>query len=355
MSSRKSSISSLAFCITIAFFLVIVNSVSINGIDPSKTALAQQPQPQANLTSVEQQQLMDGISFEIDNVTFSHHTASVNGIQLHYVIGGHGDPVVLLHGWPETWYAWHKVMPALAKNYTVIVPDLRGLVDSAKPPPGYDGKTVAEDIHQLVTQLGFKSIFLVGHDIGVFVAYPYAAAHPTEVKGLAVWEAPVPGFFVPGRPPLWWVLFHQTPDVPEALVQGKEMTYLSWFYQHLAYDPAAITQEAINEYVSHYSAPGGMRAGFEYYRAIPQDAIQNQNYSKTNLTMPVLTLQGGYIPVFGGNITMSTIEYGMKQLAQNVTAITVPNSGHFIAEEQPDVVVKLLNNFFSGNSTTSSG
>jgi pimeloyl-ACP methyl ester carboxylesterase len=245
MSSRKRSISSLAFCITIAFFLVIANSASINGIDPSRTALAQQPQPQANLTSVEQQQLMDGISFEIDNVTFSHHTASVNGIQLHYVIGGHGDPVVLLHGWPETWYAWHKVMPALAKNHTVIVPDLRGLGDSSKPPTGYDGKTVAEDIHQLVTQLGFKSIFLVGHDIGVFVAYPYAAAHPTEVKGLAVWEAPDPGFFVPGRSPLWWVLFHQIPDVPEALVQGKEMTYLSWFYQHLAYDPAAITQEAI--------------------------------------------------------------------------------------------------------------
>ena len=149
----------------------------------------------------------------------------------------------MLNGWPETWYAWHKVMPALAKNYTVIAPDLRGLGDSSKPPTGYDGKTVAEDIHQLVTQLGFKSIFLVGHDIGVFVAYPYSAAHPTEVKGLAVWEAPVPGFFVPGRPPLWWVLFHQTPDVPEALVQGKEMTYLSWFYQHLAYDPAALTQE----------------------------------------------------------------------------------------------------------------
>ncbi len=102
----------------------------------------------------------------MDNMTFSHHTASVNGIQLHYVIGGHGDPVVLLHGWPETWYAWHHVMPALAKNYTVIAPDLRGLGDSSKPPTGYDGKTVAEDIHQLVTQLGFKTIFLVGHDMG---------------------------------------------------------------------------------------------------------------------------------------------------------------------------------------------
>jgi pimeloyl-ACP methyl ester carboxylesterase len=347
---KTSSLSRLTFSIIIALLLIITTvSMNGNGLISSRTVLAQQKQPQGNLTSVELQQLMNGTSFEIDNVTFSHHTTSVNGIQLHYVIGGEGEPVVLLHGWPETWYAWHKVMPALAKNYTVIAPDLRGLGDSSKPLTGYDGKTVAEDIHQLVTQLGFKSIFLVGHDIGVFVAYPYAAAHPTEVKGLALWEAPVPGFFVPGRPPLWWVLFHQTPDVPEALVQGKEMTYLSWFYQHLAYDPAALTQEAINEYVSHYSAPGGMRAGFEYYRAIPQDAMQNQNYSKTNLTMPVLTLQGGYIPVFGGNITMSTIEYGMRQLAENVTSITVPNSGHWIAEEQPNAVVKLLNNFFSGN------
>jgi pimeloyl-ACP methyl ester carboxylesterase len=319
----------------------------------TQTLLAQQ-QPRANLTSTAQRLLQEGNSFEIDNVTFSHHTANVNGIQLHYVMGGHGDPIVLLHGWPETWYAWHKVMPALAKNYTVIAPDLRGLGDSSKPLTGYDGKTVAEDIHQLVTQLGFKSIYLVGHDIGVFVAYPYAAAHPTEVKGLAVWEAPIPGFSIPGRPPLWWVLFHQTPDVPETLVQGRELPYLSWFYQHLAYDPAAITQEAINEYISHYSVPGGMRAGFEYYRALPQDAMQNQNYSKTNLTMPVLTLQGGYIPVFGGNITMSSIEYGMMQLAQNVTGITVPNSGHWIAEEQPVFLAKLLNTFFSGNATKTS-
>jgi pimeloyl-ACP methyl ester carboxylesterase len=131
------------------------------------------------------------------------------------------------------------------------------------------------------------------------------------------------------------------------------MEYLSWFYQNLAYNPAAITQADINKYVSHYSAPGGMHAGFEYYRAMPQDAIQNENYSKTNLTMPVLALGAGYIPTFGGNANTAA-EYGMKLLAQNVTGITVPNSGHFIPEEQPDVVVKLLNNFFSGNSTTSS-
>src|SRR5918994_149619 len=124
----NSILHSSLFCIVAVLFLVVVTSVSINGIglNSSKTALAQQLQPQTNLTTVEQQQLMDGISFEIDNVTFSHHMATVNGIQLHYVMGGKGDPVVLLHGWPQTWYEWRHVMPALAKNYTVIVPDLRG-------------------------------------------------------------------------------------------------------------------------------------------------------------------------------------------------------------------------------------
>jgi pimeloyl-ACP methyl ester carboxylesterase len=299
-------------------------------------------------TAMAQQQLT-GNSFELGNVTFSDHTAAVNGIQIHYVIGGKGDPLVLLHGWPETWYAWRHVMPALAKNYTVIAPDLRGLGDSSKPITGYDGKTVAEDIHQLIGKLGFKTIFLVGHDIGTQVAYSYAAAHPTQVKKLAVMELTIPGFAPPGRMPLWWATFHQTPDIPEALVEGKEIMYLSWFYHNLANNPAAITQADINEYVSHYSAPGGMRAGFEHYRAFPRDAIQNQNYSKTKLTMPVLAVGGGYIPVLGGKITMPSIIYGMKILAQNVQGITVPNSGHYIPEEQPDFVIKLLNNFFSGN------
>ena len=336
----------------VLIFLIVTLTISLIGIGLTKvqigTAQQQQQQPQVNLTSTEQQHL-NGISFQIDNVTFSHHTATVNGIQLHYVMGGKGDPVVLLHGWPETWYSWHRVMPDLAKNYTVIVPDLRGLGDSSKPPTGYDGKTVAEDIHQLVGKLGFKTIFLVGHDIGTQVAYSYAAAHPTEVKKLAVMELTIPGFVPAGRMPLWWVVFHQTPDVPEALVQGKEMLYLSWFYHNLANNPAAITQEDINEYVSHYSAPGGMHAGFEHYRAFPQDAIQNQNYSKTKLTMPVLALGGGYIPIFGGNITMPTVIYGMKVLAQNITGITVPNSGHFIPEEQPQFLTDQLLKFF-GNA-----
>ena len=327
------------FLAILVITVIIISSLSLN---KNQYAIAEQhKQPPFN----------EDLSFDIDNVTFSHHTASVNGIQLHYVIGGKGDPIVLLHGWPETWFEWRHIMPALAKNYNVIAPDLRGLGDSSKPLTGYDGKTVAEDIHQLVTQLGFKTIFLVGHDIGTQVAYSYAAAHPMEVNRLVVMDLTIPGFEPPGMMPIWWRSFHETPDIPEALVQGKEMMYLSWFYRNLAYNPSAITQSDINEFVSHYSSPGGMRAGFEYYRAFSEDAIQNMNYSKTKLTMPVLALGAGYIPTFGGNITMPSIVYGMQQLAQNITSVTVPNSGHWIPEERPDFVIKMLNNFFAGNST----
>src|SRR5215208_7111232 len=217
----------------ITFLLIgIIIATSISFVFPivlnqNHTAMAQQ-QMQANQTftpsAEEQQQLLEGISFQLDDVTFTHRMATVNnGTQIHYVIGGQGDPVVLLHGWPETWYAWRNIMPALAQNYTVIAPDLRGLGDSSKPPAGYDGKTVAEDIHQLVTQLGFNTIFLVGHDIGTWVAYPYAAEHPTEVERLVAMDVTIPGFAPPGATPRWWFFFHQTPDVPETLVQGKEM------------------------------------------------------------------------------------------------------------------------------------
>ena len=134
--------------------------------------------PVSNQTAFDVENPVEDLSFEMDNVTFSHHTASINGIQMHYVIGGQGDPVVLLHGWPQTWYEWHKVMPTLAKNYTVIAPDLRGLGDSSKPLTGYDGNTTAEDLYQLLSHLDLKQkINLVGHDIGVQTAY--SCSHPS--------------------------------------------------------------------------------------------------------------------------------------------------------------------------------
>jgi pimeloyl-ACP methyl ester carboxylesterase len=363
MSSKRNSIVNSLHSIIIAVFLFIATSISVIGIvsNQPQITMAQQQQPQVvNQTSsiLKQQPNLLGVSFDIDNVTFSHHMASVNGIQLHYVIGGHGHPIVLLHGWPQTWYEWRHVMPALAKNHTVIVPDLRGLGDSSKPLTGYDSKTTAEDIHQLVSQLGFKQIFLVGHDVGAQTAYSYAAAHPNNVSKLVIMDFTFPGYMPPpGSTGRWWVSFHQTPDIPEALVQGKEKEYLSWFYKGLAYNPSAITQADIDEFVSHYSAPGGMRAGFEYYRAFPQDAKDNKELAATaKLTMPVLVLSGDIYPALGGDLPGSSTLNSIQALAlsTNVHGIIVPLSGHWIPEEQPQFVIKQLANVFGKNTTNTS-
>jgi pimeloyl-ACP methyl ester carboxylesterase len=344
--------------IAIASCIILLEEIAGNN-----AAMAQQQQLPSQFnqtTSVPtQQQHLEGISFQIDNVTFSHHMASVNGIQIHYVMGGQGEPIVLLHGWPQTWYEWRHVMPALAKNnYTVIAPDLRGLGDSSKPVTGYDGNTTAEDIYQLVSQLGFNKIFLVGHDIGSQTAYSYAAAHPNNVSKLVISEYHLPGVLPEEQEqeleaPLWWFGFHQTPDIPEALTAGKEREYLSWFYRGLAYNPEAITEADIDEFVSHYSAPGGMRAGFEYYRAFPIDAEQNKELSRTKLEMPVLVLGGDIYPALGGDFPGNFALNSTQAVAQDVRGVIVPLSGHWIPEEQPGFVIDQLFNFF-GNSTNGS-
>jgi pimeloyl-ACP methyl ester carboxylesterase len=358
---NKSLTRSIWMFAAIASCIILLEGIAGNA------AMAQQQQLQAiNQTSSsvlkeQQQHLLEGISFQIDNVTFSHHMASVNGIQMHYVIGGQGDPVVLLHGWPQTWYEWRHVMPALAKNnYTVIAPDLRGLGDSSKPATGYDGNTTAEDVYQLMSQLGFNKIFLVGHDIGSQTAYSYAAAHPNNVSKLVIMEYSLPGVLpreqeLELEAPLWWFGFHQTPDVPEALTAGKEREYLSWFYRGIAYNPEAITEADIDEYVSHYSAPGGMRAGFEYYRAFPIDAEENKELLTANgkITMPVLELGGDIYPAFGGDFPGNFALNATQAVAQNVRGVIVPLSGHWIPEEQPGFVIDQLSKFFE-NSTNGS-
>jgi pimeloyl-ACP methyl ester carboxylesterase len=322
----------------------------------------QQVQPQVNNQTsliLQDPSSLQGSFFTIDNMTFSHHMASVNGIQMHYVIGGHGAPVVLLHGWPQTWYAWHNIMPALAKNYTVIAPDLRGLGDSSKAPVGYDGKTTAEDIYQLISQLGFNKIYLVGHDIGAIPAYTFAAVHPNNVSKLVLMELTFPGYTpapsIPGNPGRWWVAFHQVPDMPEALVQGKEREYLTYFFKGLAYNPSAIAQSDIDEFVSHYSAPGGMKAGFEYYKALPLDAKEIKMLAATSkLPMPVLALSGDIYPILGGDLPGSSTFNSIQNLslATNLHGFIVPLSGHWIPEEQPQFVIKQLTNFFGQNNTT---
>ncbi len=275
---------------------------------------------------------------------FTHHMASVNGVRLHYVIGGTGDPVVLLHGWPQTWYEWRQVMPALAEQYTVIAPDLRGCGDSEKPLTGYNKRTVAEDIYQLVLHLGKERIFLVGHDIGSMVAYAYAAAHPDAVRRLVVSEFLLPGFGLEEAMDVahggyWHFAFHMTPDIPEALVTGKERLYLSLFYKGLAYNPAAIAEADIDEYVRCYSAPGGLRGGFSHYQTLLEDGKQNQESAKTKLPMPVLAL--------GGESSLQEKVYkSMQPVANVVRGSVLQCCGHFIAEERPEALVEQLLTFF---------
>ena len=354
MSSEKNTIVHSSHAIIIAVFIVIASSIfviEIGSNQPQITMAQQQKQSQSNETYsvLKQQSNLSGTYFDIDNMTFSHHTASINGIEMHYVIGGQGDAVVLLHGFPQSWYEWRHIMPALAKNYTVITPDLRGFGDSSKPVTGYDGKTTAEDIYQLTSQLGFNQILLVAHDVGSQTAYSYAAAHPNNVSKLVIMDFPFPGFLPPefGENGPWWFAFYQVPDLPEALLQGNEREYISWFIKGLAYNPSAITEEDIDVFASHVSAPGGMREALEHFRAFPIDAEQNRESAKDKITMPVLVLGGDIYPALGGDFPGNFALSSTQALATNVTGVTVPLSGHWIPEEQPEFVIEQLTTFFS--------
>jgi pimeloyl-ACP methyl ester carboxylesterase len=333
--------------------VVATLTVLILAAAPTVLNLQQQSIAQGQQQSQQQQQQsaydagkpIEDLSFDIDNETFSHHKASVDGIQMHYVIGGQGDPIVLLHGWPETWYEWRHIIPELiVNNYTVIAPDMRGLGDSEKSLTGYDKKTVSEDIYQLVEKLGYNKVYIVAHDWGGPVAYSYAAAHPENVSKMIILDTLLPGFgyeeagnFSPNG--IWHFSFHAVRDLPEKLIDGQEDVYLNWFYDSFTYNQSAITTEDREEYIKQYSKPGAMRAGFEYYRAVFEDAEQNKEYGKEKLNIPILTI-GGEAGV--GNFT--TISFQM--VANNVSGITLPNTGHFIPEERPNFVTKQILKFF---------
>jgi pimeloyl-ACP methyl ester carboxylesterase len=270
-----------------------------------------------------------------------HHTASVNGVDLHYRKAGQGDAVVLLHGWPQTSHEWHKIMPGLAENYTGVAPDLRGLGDSSIPTTGYDKRTVAEDIHQLVQHLGLQQIYLVAHDMGVPVAYAYASLYPNEIRKLVILDVPPPT--ADSAINLWHIGFHMVPELPEALVQGRESIYLRYFFS--GFTPIrsdAMSEKDFNEYVRCYSKPGSFKASLEYYRAFPKDIQDNQEFAKTLLSMPVLVLSGERSP-------LGTSAYQvMKTLAIDVQGEVISDCGHWIAEEQPEILLTKLKTFLEG-------
>ncbi|WP_254528686.1 alpha/beta fold hydrolase [Natrinema gelatinilyticum] len=274
-----------------------------------------------------------------------HGSARVNGVELHYVIAGEGPPLVLLHGWPQTWYEWRHVIPDLAERYTVIAPDLRGLGDSETPVSGYDKDTVATDVRELVHHLGFggDQLALVGHDWGMPTAYAYAAQYRDEVRALAVLEAGLPGVHEDEKRKLWHTRFHSVRDLPEQLVAGRERLYLSWFYREGAYDPSAIDDDARDEYVRCYSAPGGLRGGFEYYRAYDSDAEHNREHADDLLEMPVLALGGvasfGELPI-----------RDMNAVATSVDGEVVDRAGHWIPEERPAYFVDRVTSFLEDSA-----
>ncbi|AXB43323.1 alpha/beta fold hydrolase [Amycolatopsis albispora] len=256
---------------------------------------------------------------------FSHGTVAVQGTTLHYVRGGSGPPLVLLHGWPQTWWEWAKVMPALAENHTVIAFDLPGAGESSIPAGGYDKATTAARIREGVHKLGYTQVSLLGHDTGALVAYPYARDYPAEVVRMAVLETPLSGF---GLENFYGISFHlglnQTAaPVPEKLIDNDDVpTYLGWLFSGARY-PERIDQAT---FFQAYASPARRTAGYEYYRAFAADGANNQANAHKRLQMPVLAMGAEF--AFGPHVANS-----FSQVGDDVRGVVAPDSGHWIAEE----------------------
>ena len=267
--------------------------------------------------------------------------ADVNGIRLHYLAAGRGDPVVLLHGFAQTSHMWRPLIAELSGRHTVIAPDLRGFGQSAAPADGYTKAAMAQDVHALLNSLKLDRVRLVGHDIGLMVAYALAAQYPQAVDRLVLMEAFLPGvgdwnsvFLLRD---LWH--FHFYGKTPLALVTGRERTYLEHFWNDFAADPQkSVSEEDREIYANAYAQPGHMAAGMEVFRAFAKDAEDFAGFARTRLTMPVLVLSGERA---GGPFL---IEQG-KMVATKVEGFLVKGSGHWLMEEAPDQVIPKLVEF----------
>jgi pimeloyl-ACP methyl ester carboxylesterase len=253
---------------------------------------------------------------------------------------GAGPAVVLIHGYAETSDSWAPLATELVRNYTVIVPDLRGIGHSSRPAGGYDKKTQAADIRAVVTTLGFDRTFVVSHDIGIMVAYAYAALYPDKVERLVVMDAPLPGIApwddIIKDHKLWHFSFWG-PD-EERLVQGRERIYLDRIWNDFAASPTQPDELTRKFYATQYAKPGAMHAGFEHFKAFSQDAEDNKVFARTKLTMPVLAVGGG--KSFGASEAVV-----MRNVAVNVREAVVPNSGHWLMEESPTYTVNLIRDY----------
>jgi pimeloyl-ACP methyl ester carboxylesterase len=273
--------------------------------------------------------------------TIVSRTSDVDGVKLHYLTAGHGTPLILLHGYAETSRMWRPIIPLLAERFRVIAPDLPGIGDSAIPGTGLDMKTSAIRMHGLAHALGVEKARVVGHDIGLMVAYAYAAQFPTETEKLVVMDAFLPGVgqweSVYNNPGFWHFRFNG--PTPEALVRGRERTYFEHFWNDFAADKTRSIPEADRKaYATAYAQPGRMRAGWAYFVSFQQAANDFAQLAQTKLTMPVL--------VIGGEKALGEVlAQQMKLVASDVTVIVLKDTGHWVLEERPKETTDALAKF----------
>ncbi|MCZ4510219.1 alpha/beta hydrolase [Streptomyces sp. ActVer] len=282
---------------------------------------------------------------------FTSRLVEVNGLRLHAVTGGDGPALLLIGGWPQTWYAWREVMPALARRHTVVAVDSRGAGLSDKPDDGYDAGTLSADLVALMAALGHDRFDVVGHDIGTWTGYALAADHPERVGRLAILEAVIPGltpsppFFGPAAVnlKLWQFGFNRLTDLNEELVRGRERLFFGWQFATRAATQTAIPAYAVDVYVDAITAdPRALRASFAYYRALDETIAQNEQRRETRLTLPVLALGGALWS--GANVAQT-----MRLAADDVTGVVLDDCGHYPAEEQPTRFVEILEDFLVAN------
>lgn len=284
--------------------------------------------------------------------TFRHEFADIDGVRMHYVTGGSGTPVVLIHGWPQTWYGWWPIMPELAEHHTVYAVDLPGLGDSTGSPTGYDKATLARYIHTLIAErLGVRDARVVGHDFGAAVAFQYAAQFPDDTARLGYFDLPLPGPAIDAgtyRTMSWHIAFHSQRRVPEAVVGDDVREYLALFYPQVAFGGTAFggtstrspfTDAEIDEYARTYARPEALTGGFELYRSLDQDVRTTAASAPVRVPTLLLTAHGQLDPV------RATVA---PRIADIVQAADVPNAGHWIIEENPRFVTAELLRFLDG-------
>ena len=274
-------------------------------------------------------------------VQIASRAVKVDGGKLHYLSAGQGAPLILLHGYAETSAMWKPLMPLLAKRFTIIAPDLPGIGDSAIPKNGLDMKTSARRIHDLARSLGFKKASVVGHDIGLMVAYAYAAQFPKETEKLVVMDAFLPGVAgweaIYNDPAMWHFRFHGA--TPEALVRGRERTYFEHYWNNFAADKTRSIPAADRKaYAAAYARPGRMRAGWQYFASFQKAAQDFAALARTKLTMPVLSV--------GGEKSLgAALGAQMKLVATDCTVTIIKGAGHWLMEERPRETMAALVNF----------